>query len=90
MIDLLLRAAKSAGKILLKYFDRQIQIIPKGDSSNFCTIADLESEKELLRILGDSRHFKFNFRTEESGDIDNRSDYTVVIDPLDGTNNFKL
>ncbi|MBU0597653.1 inositol monophosphatase, partial [Patescibacteria group bacterium] len=33
---------------------------------------------------------KYNIHAEESGKNNNKSDYTIIIDPLDGTNNFAL
>jgi len=33
---------------------------------------------------------KYNYHSEEEGISDNGSEYTLIIDPLDGTNNFVL
>ena len=56
----------------------------KGDSSSIVTKADLESEKLIFEILKSSFP-KHNFVSEEKGRENNNSEYTWVIDPLDGT-----
>ncbi len=49
----------------------------------------MESEQAILAVL--QKAFpSVNIYAEESGRIDNQSEYTFVIDPLDGTNNFVL
>lgn len=77
-------AAIEAGKIALKYFGKEhILEIKGGDSSNFATVADLEAEKRIIKIIKD--HFPdHSFIAEESGEGGN-SEYTWVIDPIDGT-----
>lgn len=81
--------AENAGKILLKYFNKNLKLELKSHFSDFRTIADLESEKVIIKNL--SRLFpKFNILSEERGLIQNGSKTTFIIDPLDGTNNFTL
>jgi len=41
-------------------------------------------------ILNDLRPLGVNVVSEEVGEIDNGSDYTVVVDPLDGSYNFSM
>jgi myo-inositol-1(or 4)-monophosphatase len=58
-------------------------------AGDLVTIADIESEKAILLIL--KKGFPdYNIRSEEEGETNKKSDYTLVIDPLDGTNNFLL
>lgn len=81
-------AALEAGKIISKYSGKSLQKNVKGgDESNFATVADLEAEKVIIAIL--SKAFpKHNIISEENERIDKGSEYTWVIDPLDGTFSF--
>ncbi len=56
---------------------------------DFQTEADLESEKRILSILK-TEFPKYNIYSEEDGKFYHDSEYTFVIDPLDGTNNFVM
>ncbi len=83
-------AALEAGKIIEGYFGKNLKKrIKKNDESNFATTADLEAEKLILGIIKDN-FFDHNFIAEESGVKNNNSDYTWVIDPLDGTTAFTV
>lgn len=56
----------------------------KGDS-DIVTNVDLESEKQIIDFFS---KYKFNILSEEIGFIDNKSEFTCIIDPLDGTRNY--
>ncbi|MFA6520244.1 MAG: inositol monophosphatase [Candidatus Paceibacterota bacterium] len=87
--DNLIKAAHAGGRVLRKYFGKTLNPIEKSTMWDFQTEADLGSEKAILKIL--KKEFpKYNIHAEEEGKTDNRADYTIVIDPLDGTNNFVL
>jgi myo-inositol-1(or 4)-monophosphatase len=84
MIEIAKDAAYSAGKIILSSWGGRHSVERKGGSDNIVTEADVASERKILQIL--QKHFPgHNFISEEAGEIDNGSDYTWVIDPLDGT-----
>jgi len=76
-----------AGKVLLNHFGNSHKAIVKESISSVVTEADLASERAILKVLGETPH-PFNIITEESGYIDHGSEYTWVVDPLDGTSNF--
>ena len=81
-----IEAALSAGKILEKYFEKDILKELKEDTS-IVTIADKESEQVIKKIIST------NFPThsilgEETGLTQNGGDFTWHIDPVDGTRNF--
>lgn len=81
------QAALEAGKLILNRFGKKQGIYDKGESSNFATQADLDAEKLIIEII--SKTFPdHNFICEESGENKKESDYTWVIDPLDGTVSF--
>ncbi|OGY25090.1 MAG: hypothetical protein A2Z11_04565 [Candidatus Woykebacteria bacterium RBG_16_43_9] len=86
MIEVAIKAAKLAGEKLEYYFETILEHEEKDDKS-LVTKADLDAEKIILELL------KENFPThkilsEETGEIGGGSDYTWLIDPLDGTLNF--
>jgi len=85
----IIEAAEEGGKILKKYFGQTLKVKEKSLPVNIRTVADLESEKKILEIL--EKNFPdFNILTEEKGLIDKKSEYTFIVDPLDGTSNFVL
>lgn len=80
-------AALAAGQILKKYFGQELELKQKTGVSDFSTKADWEAEKAILEIL--KKDFgAYNYITEEAENSHNNSEFTFVIDPLDGTNNF--
>ena len=87
VINIFEKAAKKAGKILIRDFGEienlQIQSKSVGD---FVTNADIKVEKSILETL---KYFypNFTYITEESGKIKG-DENTIIIDPIDGTSNF--
>lgn len=81
-------AALEAGEIISKYSGKINKVqIKNNDSSDVATPADFEAEKKIVEIL--TKNFpEHNIITEESDEIDKNSNYTWVIDPLDGTISF--
>jgi len=88
-IEPLIEAAHAGGKIVREYFGQVLDLTVKSHASDFKTKADEESEQVIIEILKKSFP-DFNIYAEESGKVDNNSEYTFVIDPLDGTNNFVI
>lgn len=82
-------AAIKAGKVVQKYAGKVHQKnIKFGDLSDFATDADLEAEKVIISIL--SKEFPdHNIITEEQENIQKGSEYTWVVDPLDGTKSYE-
>lgn len=89
MIETITEAAVQGGKIVKKYFGETLELERKGSASDFRTKADLESEQAILSVLS-AKFPTYNILSEEAGLIDRQSEYTFVVDPLDGTNNFVL
>lgn len=78
------QAALEAGRILKKHFGKQHKYFLKKDPSDFATQADLESEQVIIRTI--TKYFpSHNIVAEEKGTDNKKSEYTWVIDPLDGT-----
>lgn len=87
MKDLLISALKVSGKILLEYFNSPMEIQQKESQSNIVTKADIDSEKTIITLIRE-RFPSHNIISEESGFTNNNSEYTWIVDPLDGTSNF--
>lgn len=83
----IIEAAKAGGQVLREYFGQNLAIEEKTMPADFFTKADTESEKAILDILK-AAYPDYNIYSEEEGETDKGSDYTFVIDPLDGSNNF--
>ncbi len=88
-LEKIIVAAKAGGEVLKKYYGASLDTTKKTIASDFRTKADLESEEAILANL--TADFPtYNIISEEKGEINKNSEYTFVIDPLDGTNNFVL
>ena len=64
----------------------QLDQVEKKGHNDLVSYVDLEAEKKLTRAL--SQIFQAGFITEEKTTENTESEYTWVIDPLDGTTNF--
>jgi len=81
-----IRAARKAAKYLLKYYDsRQGIIVDKKGGVEQVTKYDKGSEKIIINEL---KKFNYNIISEEIGKINKNSEFTWLIDPIDGTVNF--
>ncbi|HUB93990.1 MAG TPA: inositol monophosphatase family protein [Verrucomicrobiae bacterium] len=82
-------AVRAGGAVVKQYFGEVLQTEEKSNVGDLRTKADTLSEQAIITTLQHSFP-DFNIYAEESGQIDNGSEYTFVIDPLDGTSNFVL
>lgn len=87
MIDKVKYIAKEAGEVIREGFSNSISIEYKTDAANLVTNVDKAAEKIITDFV------KLEFPThsiiaEESGNKNNTSEFTWVIDPIDGTTNF--
>jgi myo-inositol-1(or 4)-monophosphatase len=80
-----LSAAKKAGEIIRKNFQKKIEIRRKGDKTPV-TSADIKADRLICSIIRKSFP-NHNIVSEEGGGTMGKN-YTWVIDPLDGTKNF--
>ncbi len=86
-IDVAINAARQAGQIHKKYFRRDLKIETKSSPFDLLTIADTESEEAIISVI--RRYFpEHNLVAEEQSYNKTKSEYTWIVDPLDGTNNF--
>lgn len=77
-------AAIEAGKIVKEYYQSKLILSGKGHFADFATQADVESENKVIEIIK-ANFSEHNIIAEESGSVDNGSEYSWVIDPIDGT-----
>lgn len=86
-IELAIKAAGTAGNIHMKYFQKEFRKEAKSVPFDLVTVADLEAEKEIVSIIRGA-YPDHNILAEENVYNKTASEYTWIIDPLDGTNNF--
>lgn len=89
-------AAILAGKHLLNNYKRHhievygsdtLSVSNRGLTKEITSSLDNEADEIIIDLIT-SRHPGHNMLTEETGQIDNGSPYTWVIDPLDGSSNY--
>jgi myo-inositol-1(or 4)-monophosphatase len=86
-MQVLHESLRLGGTTLMRYFGKIQNIDLKENQSNIVTEADLASEWQMVeRIL--KHHPDHSIIAEETGFRQSGSDYTWIIDPLDGTSNF--
>lgn len=87
MLNIATRAARSAGRILMRYFERTDQLTVTSKSRNdFVSEVDRGAEAAIIQELR-SKYPDHAILAEESGEH-RGSDFQWVIDPLDGTTNY--
>jgi len=87
-LDVAKRAAYQAGDFLLANLDGIKEISYKGEGHNN-PVSQVDKEVEGIILSNISNAFpQHSFISEERGKKDAPSDYTWIVDPLDGTVNF--
>ncbi len=81
----LTQALREAGGIMLRRFGK-VSLRYKG-KANIVTAADLACERRILDIIA-ARFPDHDYITEESKPRTGGSDYSWIIDPIDGTTNY--
>jgi myo-inositol-1(or 4)-monophosphatase len=87
MINDIIEISKEAGKIIRDGFGQKLTIEYKTNVTDYVTNIDKASEKRIIEFIKE-KYPTHNILAEESGVENNDSEYTWVIDPLDGTMNF--
>ncbi len=86
-IEFIVNILGEASKIALAHFGKISGITKPDDNNQVLTDADLAIGKKIISLIHD-KYPTHNIIDEEAGIIDNRSEFTWVIDPVDGTSNF--
>lgn len=79
--------AKESAKILIEARPNS-KIAVQKDNCDYALDADLKSEQHILKRINE-KYPQHSILTEESGFHDKNSQYLWVIDPLEGTLNYK-
>ncbi|MFA6027907.1 MAG: inositol monophosphatase family protein [Patescibacteria group bacterium] len=89
MRNFLIDTANQAGLKLRSFFGKAIKRYSKDDFGDFVTTADYAAEKIILASI-EKKFPHDNILSEEAGEINISADseYTWIVDPLDGTKNF--
>lgn len=78
---------QKASQIASSNFGKVAGVVKAGDSNQVLTETDVEIGRLLIGFI--QKEFpEHNIIDEEAGVIDKNSEYTWVIDPIDGTSNF--
>ncbi len=85
-LDVSIDAARRAGEIIRERFHTEKEVSFKG-RADIVTDVDLAAEKAVLDLMR-GEYPEFSVLSEESAPIETGSQYTWVIDPIDGTRNF--
>jgi len=85
-LENVITVAKSAGAILAREFSHINKFDAKGEH-DIVTHADYQSEALIMKEL-QAAYPDYSIITEESPNIEGKTEYCWYIDPLDGTNNF--
>jgi histidinol phosphatase-like enzyme (inositol monophosphatase family) len=85
-LDFAIVAARRAGAIAMGYFQTEVVVETKGDSSPV-TIADRRAEQELRQMIR-ARYPADGVIGEEFGELAGTSGRRWILDPIDGTQAF--
>jgi myo-inositol-1(or 4)-monophosphatase len=89
VIDLAIKVAKVAGDFLLERFGKIERINEKkeGQRLTLVTDVDIEAERKIARLIH-REYPHHDLLGEENTSQRKKSDYSWLIDPLDGTHNY--
>jgi len=87
MIEKIIKISKEAGEIIRDGFGKKLEFEYKTNISDFVTNVDKEAENKIIEFIK-KEYPTHNIVAEESGVDSKNSEYTWVVDPLDGTMNF--
>jgi myo-inositol-1(or 4)-monophosphatase len=78
---------KKSSAIASSYFGKVLGVTKTGDNNQVLTDADMAIGHYLVDSIK-KQYSDHNIIDEETGVIDNKSQFTWVVDPIDGTSNF--
>lgn len=80
--------ANQTGRKQLTYFGKNLSFKTKSSKIDFVTQVDSDSESYIVAQI-EKKYPSHSILTEEAGFYNKNSEFRWVIDPLDGTTNFK-
>ena len=88
MLNIAVRAARAAGRVTMRYFERADTLQVRSKSPNdFVSDVDRAAEVAIIQELR-GKYPDHAILAEESGSHDGRGEFEWIIDPLDGTTNY--
>lgn len=85
-LNVAIEAAKAGEKVIRHYYQRNIEVMIKEDQTPV-TVADVETEQAIKAVIK-AAFPDHGFFGEETGRSDSDSEYTWLVDPIDGTKAF--
>lgn len=85
--DFIRQQLLDAAKIAISYFGNVSESVKTGDNNQVLTEADLAIGQFIVNAIKESFP-DHNIIDEEAGGVDNNSQFTWVVDPIEGTSNF--
>lgn len=87
LLEVCVAAASAAGEVLVDGLAGPTQVHMKSERSSIVTEIDLESQRRIFDVIGESYPGHVIMGEEgDGGGADRR--YTWIVDPLDGTSNY--
>jgi myo-inositol-1(or 4)-monophosphatase len=86
-LDFTLRTARDAGRVLIEWYEKELELETKSSEFDLVTPADRAAEALILGRIRE-RYPDHAILAEETGAEERDSQYCWVVDPLDGTTNF--
>ncbi|MFW5891356.1 MAG: inositol monophosphatase family protein [bacterium] len=83
------KLAEDVGKIQKEKFRENFKVRTKSTDSDLVTEVDYLCEK-IIRKRIEEKFPEHNILGEEEGKAEKNSDYTWIVDPLDGSNNYAI
>jgi myo-inositol-1(or 4)-monophosphatase len=87
--EVAIHAVQEAGDLAKEYFDKEKEVVEKGDHGDLVTIVDRLAEDIILNSIL-ARFPDHQIRGEETGWTGDEGDWLWLVDPLDGTNNYAV
>ena len=87
MLNIAVRAARAAGNIIIRQFDRA-QDLPASEKSKNDYVTEVDKQAEAVIIDTLLKAYPKHAILAEEGGAQGKSEYVWIIDPLDGTTNF--
>ena len=87
MLNIAVRAARAAGNIIIRQFDRA-QDLPATEKSKNDYVTEVDKQAEAVIIDTLLKAYPKHAILAEEGGAQGKSEYVWIIDPLDGTTNF--
>lgn len=79
--------AVQAGQIIKSHFRQVTKGTPKSERGDLVTVVDYKAEEYIISAIR-NKFPHHHILSEEAGRLEGKGNFTWVIDPLDGTNNF--